>query len=271
MVCLCSTAISAKPLVQKADFDYATYATLLKSFVNNNGLINYRQLKVKRHLLGKFIRSMNQLKPSVYKNFSDKAKIAFWLNAYNSLTLKAIIDHYPIKSSWTKSLIYPKNSIRQIPGVWDKLKFYVMGKPMSLSDIEHKVLRKKFHEPRIHMAMVCAAIGCPPLRNEPYIAEKLDSQLDDQAKKFLSNPSKFRIDRQRSRVYISPIFKWFAEDFVLKYGTGRHFKGHDAPQRAVLNFISKYVNKRNRNYLLNARYTLKYLKYDWSLNEQVKK
>jgi len=184
------------------------------------------------------------------------------------LTLKAIIDNYPIKSSWLKSRIYPKNSIRQISGVWKKLEFRVMGQNVTLWQIEHEILRKKFNEPRIHMAMVCAAMGCPPLRREPYVGNKLDEQLDDQTRQFLSNPEKFDINSSKDTVYLSEIFKWFAEDFVGKYSPGRNIGRHDKEMSAVLNFIASYIKGAQKKYVLAGKYKIKYIDYDWSLNEQ---
>ncbi|MHC4703653.1 MAG: DUF547 domain-containing protein, partial [Planctomycetota bacterium] len=149
-------------------FDYSDYDSVLKAFVNDKAMVNYAGLKAKRRQLDEFAASMGKLTSEAYENWNDKDKVAFWLNAYNALTLKAIIDNYPIKSSFFRSRVYPKNSIRQIPGVWKKMTFKVMGKDLTLNHIEHEILRKKFDEPRIHMAMVCAAMGCPPLRYEPY-------------------------------------------------------------------------------------------------------
>ena len=195
--------------------------------------------------------------------------MAFWINVYNALTLKAIVDHYPIQSSFLKSFVYPRNSIRQIPGVWDKLTFSVMGRDMTLDEIEHRVLRARFNEPRIHMALVCAAKGCPPLRNEQYTAAKLERQLDDQTNRFLSNAKKFRIDRENKTVYLSPIFDWFGDDFIKTYRANRAFQGYSAKERAVLNFVSRYLGDPDRMYLEKGGYSLSYLPYDWSLNEKV--
>jgi hypothetical protein len=118
------------------------------------------------------------------------------------------------------------------------------------------------------MAMVCAAIGCPPLRNEPYIGDKLQEQLDDQAHRFLTNPEKFKIARTDSRIYLSPIFKWFAADFIKKYGPEKSIGRHNKEESAVLNFIASYLDKVQKEYVLAGNYKIKYLKYDWSLNEQ---
>jgi hypothetical protein len=244
------------------------FAAVLKTYVNQQGMVNYRGLKSNRGKLVSFAAAIDALSPDVYRKWSEKEKIAFWINAYNALTLKAIIDHYPIKAGFFKALAYPRNSIRQIPGVWDKLRFSVMGREMTLDEIEHATLRKEFNEPRIHLALVCAAMGCPPLRNEPYAGEKLDQQLDDQARHFLANPRKFAINPSQGKVYLSPIFKWFGGDFVKTYGTDKEFAGFSPAERAVLNFIVKYVNERDREFLLRGAYSISYLDYDWSLNEQ---
>jgi len=158
------------------EFNYSDYANTLKTYVDNQGMVNYKGLKANREKLDSFVSSVAKLNREVYGKWSVQEKIAFWINLYNGFTLKVIIDNYPIKSSFLKSRIYPKNSIRQISGVWDKLNFTVMGQNMTLDGIEHETLRKNFNEPRVHMALVCAAIGCPLLRNEPYIGGKLDNK-----------------------------------------------------------------------------------------------
>jgi len=159
---------------KKRTFSYDEYDAILKDHVYDTGMVNYRRLKAKPGRLDAFIADISKLNTKSYGKWNDNEKIAFWLNVYNALTLKVIIDKYPIKSSFFRSRIYPKNSIRQIPGVWKKIKFNVMGQDLTLGHIEHKILRKKFDEPRIHMAMVCAAMGCPPLLNQSYTGQKLN-------------------------------------------------------------------------------------------------
>ena len=236
--------------------------------MNEEAMVDYSKLKAQRRQLDAFVASMGKLTSETYEKWGEKDKIAFWLNAYNGLTLKAIIDNYPIKSSFFRSRIYPKNSIRQIPGVWKKITFRIMGQRMTLGHIEHEILRMKFNEPGIHMAMVCAAMGCPPLRGEPYVGGKLDEQLEDQSRRFLGNPAKFKIDRSKNRLYLSPIFDWFAEDFVRKYGPDKNIAKHDKKESAVLNFVALYLAEPQKEYVLAGKFKIKYLKYDWSLNEQ---
>jgi hypothetical protein len=148
-----------------------------------------------------------------------------------------------------------------------------MGQKLTLEHIEHKILRAQFGEPRIHMALVCAAMSCPPLRNEPYVAAKLDEQLDNQTRKFLSNPAKFRLDSDKGILYLSPIFKWFANDFAKSYALPRGYRGHKGPNAAVIWLIDQYLPKQDsqRRSDDSRTYKIRYLDYDWSLNEQKNK
>jgi len=262
----CVEALGAEP--ENEAFNYDNYAEILKSYIDNKGMVNYKQLKANRAKLDSFTRELSRLDDQTYIKWSNKDKIAFWINAYNGLTLKAIIDNYPIKSSFFKSRIYPKNSIRQISGVWDKKKYKVMGKDRTLEHIEHEILRKQFKEPGIHVALVCAAMGCPPLRNKPYAGDRLEEQFDDQTRRFLSDPTKFIIDREGGKVSLSPIFKWFGSDFISKYGLEKTLPRLSKSETAVINYLSRFPEEGDRDYLVKGNFKIKYLSYDWSLNEQ---
>ena len=253
----------------KQRFSYDDYAIVLKDYVDNEGMVNYKKLKAQSQKLESFIASMDKLDPNSYGKYDDKERIAFWLNAYNAFTLKAIIDNYPIKPGFFRSRFYPKNSIRQIPGVWDKMTFKVMSKNYTLEQIEHKILRKEFKEPRIHMAMVCAAMGCPSLRNKPYTAKKLDRQLDAQSQKFLANPTKFKFNPKKRKLHISPIFKWFADDFVKTKAKKKPSIQYNNKEAAILEFVSKHLTEDHAFFNPSKKTVrIKYLDYDWSLNEQ---
>jgi hypothetical protein len=103
-----------------------------------------------------------------------------------------------------------------------------MGRELTLDGMENGILRFKFDKPRIHMALVCASMGCPPLRNEPYMGAKLNAQLDNQASNFLKNKNKFRIDLAANKVYLSPIFDWFDQDLIRNYSVENEFSGFSA-------------------------------------------
>ena len=243
-------------VVQTEPFSYQDYAKVLEKYVNDQGLVNYTELQANRELLDRFNQSVANVAPSTYKSWSEPAKLAFLMNAYNSLTLQSIIDQNPLKKS-----------IRDIPGVWKSRKFQVAGEAKTLDNIEHDTIRKDFNEPRIHAALVCAAISCPPLRNEPYLAEKLDQQLDDQINKFIASTQGFQIDRQEGKVYLSSIFKWYGKDWIDSYGIEDKFAG-SKKEKAVLNFFSSYLSPEKRQYLEEGQYKVSYLDYNWSLNKQ---
>ena len=257
-------ATGSKPL----SFSLADYTAVLKGYVTSEGLVHYQQLKSNRETLDRFVAALRNLGRQEFESWNEEEQLAFWINAYNALTLTAIINHYPIQPVLPESSLIPPNSIRQIPGVWDQLQFTVMGIAMTLDQIEHHILRKQFDEPRIHLALVCAAQSCPPLRDEPFVGSRLDNQLQDQTQRFLSRPAMFRIDRDRRRVLLSSIFLWYGEDFVSTYDAGEEFQGHNKVERAVLNFVARYLDAESRDYLIKGRYRIEYLDYDWSLNEK---
>ncbi|ERT09646.1 hypothetical protein M595_0418 [Lyngbya aestuarii BL J] len=246
---------SSVTLAATKPFNYQKYQQVLSTYVDQEGKVNYKVLKENRQVLDTFNASLATLSPDTFANWTEKEKIAFWINAYNSLTLLAIIENYPSKS------------IRDIPGVWTRIQFKVIGKEVTLDEIEHKILRVQFNEPRIHMGLVCASIGCPILLQEPYIGDKLDEQLNKQTRRFIALNQNFKIDKQDNKVYLSSIFKWFGEDFIPSFKVQEKFTGSDK-ERAVLNFLSQYLDESEQEYLMNGKYQIKYLDYDWSLNDQ---
>jgi Protein of unknown function, DUF547 len=243
--------------VATTPFTTTDYAAILTRYVNADGLVNYSALQNDRQQLDRFNASIGTVSVVTYESWNDSQKIAFLMNAYNALTLQSIVDQKPLKKS-----------IKDISGVWNGRRFEVVGEAKTLDNIEHDTLRKRFTEPRLHVALVCAAISCPDLRNEPYVGDRLDQQLDDQVKRFLNNPHKgLRIDRPNKRVYLSSIFKWYGDDWKAQYAIETGFAG-SAKEKAVLNFISQYVAPADQEYLKKGGYEVRYLDYDWALNQQ---
>ena len=234
--------------------------------VDGEGLVDYAGLKADPAALDAYYAAIASLDASTYESWSNERQIAFWSNAYNGLTLKAIVENYPIeRKTMVGSIMHPRG-IRWIPGVWDKLTFTIMGEEITLNDIEHEVLRVEYDEPRIHAALVCAAVSCPPLRNEPFVAERLDRQLDDQTRRFLDQS--FRIDRAAGKVTLSKIFDWYGSDFEKSFAPEEGYEGHSEAERAVLHFTAGYLDETDRDYLRDGDYDIEYGSYDWSLNDQ---
>lgn len=246
-----------------------TYERLLHDHVDASGLVDYSALNANRAGLDAFVVALGSVDPEVFQSWDRDAQLAFWINAYNAITLQRILDHFPItRSADPRAAAHPANSIRQIDGVWTKLTTRVIGREMTLDQIEHEVLRKEFDDPRIHAAIVCAADGCPPLRAEAFRAADVQRQLEDQGRRILGAMHRFRIDRERSVVYLSPILTWFSEDFVNRCGALGRIGNLNAKDSAALHFASQFVAPEDAEYILTASYRVVYLSYDWSLNEQ---
>lgn len=237
--------------------DYERYDRVLKAYVNESGEVDYEALQANRDDLDKFNASLAAIPQETYSSWSADEQMAFWINAYNSFTLQAIIEEEPLK-----------DSIRDIPGVWKRKTFAIAGEAKTLDQIEHDILRPQYNEPLIHMGIVCASVGCPILRQEPFVAENLDTQLDEQTRQYLSSPYGLQIDREDNTVYISKIFDWFGKDWLPQFEVDDDRFAGNKTQRAVLNFISNYVSDSDRDYLLAGDYKVRYIDYDWSLNRQ---
>lgn len=233
-------------------FDHSLYAKVLETYLED-GVVDYQKLKKERSDLDHYVQSLASLSVEDYNRMSRNEKTAFWINAYNAITLKVIIDHYPLKRRGLTGLAFPSNSIRQIPGVWDKISHRVLEKETTLNEIEHQILRKEFEEPRIHFALVCASIGCPKLREEPYVADHLEIQLDDQVRSFMADEEKIRYEAEGDLLHLSPILKWFGDDFDVAGGR--------------LAFVKKYISKEKAA-AISRETKIKWLDYDWSLNER---
>ena len=251
-------------------------AEILKEYVDEKGMVNYKKLRRQKLLLHDLLKDYHNLNADTYNSWCKNDKIAFWANAYNIQMLKIILENYPIKASRIRMILWPPKSIRHIKPVseigskkWDGYKLIVMDEEFKLSDIEKRLLFNEFNDPRLVFILTQASNDSPQLRNEPYSGKKLEMQLKEQITNFLANPRAFRIDRNKGIVYLSAIFQpsWYGNDFLDKYRIDRKFKDHPSVLRAVLNFISPYISERDRSYLELKNYQVKYVKYDWRLNE----
>ncbi|MEX2670597.1 MAG: DUF547 domain-containing protein [Phycisphaeraceae bacterium] len=254
---------------QDGAYTDAPYAIVLETFVDGEGLVDYAGLKTKPYQLKAYLDQLAQLDRTTFDAWPEDEQIALLINAYNAFTLKAIIDHYPIQGSLLSSLRYPRNSIRQIPGVWTSLTFDLMGEAYTLDAIEKGWLSVDYDEPRFHMAVNCASIGCPPLLNEPYRGGVLEEQLDAQTERFFADGRYFQINRTLGVIKLSPIFHWYAADFRSYAPTRADDLGtRRAEDLGVIEFVSRYVDGATAASLRTKPYVIGYLGYDWSLNEQ---
>lgn len=246
-------------------------AEVLKDFVDDKGMVDYTTLRRQRLKLKALLREFENFDSNEYRTWTKENKIAFWLNAYNIQMLKIITDNYPIQSSRILRL-YPgwgPNSILHIKGIWTDYKFLVMDEEFTLSEIDKRFFRKEFDDPRIYFALSRGSLSSPPLRNEPYYGRRLNKQLDDQVKRFLSNPLALRIDNKKQRVYLSSLFQSssYGKEFISKFSIDKKFKDQEPNTRAVLNFITNYVSRDIVSFLEVGNYSIKYMKYDWTIND----
>ena len=215
---------------------------LLKKHVSAEGKVDYKGFIKDTSELNKYLKILSVTPPNEAV-WSKNDQMAYWINAYNAFTVKLIIKYYPVKSI--------KDIAGKIPFVntpWD-IKFIKIGsETLDLNNIEHGRLRKKFNDPRVHMALVCASKSCPILLNQAYTGAKLDDQLAKQAKAFLADPYRNKISADKPQ--LSHIFKWYGMDFKKNGGS-------------VIGFINKYSDIK-----INENANISHLDYDWSLNEQ---
>lgn len=235
--------LATSALAAEFDQTHAVFSGVLTQHVQD-ARVDYAALKAHPQDLNRYLDQIAAVSKAEFKRWSESEQIAFLSNAYNAYTLKLIIDHYPVKSI--------KKIGGWFSGPWDQPVVKLFGETMDLNTVEHKILRVDYAEPRIHFSLVCAAKGCPPLRGEPYVASRLNDQLDDQAKQFLANGRKNRVDVRARTVYLSPIFKWYPEDFEKKSGS-------------VLAYLKSYWPATPpAGY---EDFKVRYTDYDWSLND----
>ncbi|MFC1677460.1 DUF547 domain-containing protein [Planctomycetota bacterium] len=261
--------------IKKGDYFHDKCSYIFSTFVNEDGLVDYKGLKRKKVRLRALLSDFDELDHKEYDRWSRHDQIAFWINAYNVQMLDIITSNYPIKAS--RLLLpfpgYGPDSIKHIKGIWDEKKFIVMDEEFTLADIYRRFFREEFGEPKVIFALSLASISSPPLRNEPYYGHKLNEQLDEQVKRVLSDRNKFKIDKKGKKVYLPGILtpSWYGKDFVSKYGTVKKYKDKTPTERAVLNFVANYLNSKRKNFLETKQYSVKYIKHNWNINDNSKR
>lgn len=231
--------------------EHRLFADLLLEHVEF-GLVDYQNL-CRDPRLQEYTAQLSATDPDAIE--SPKERMAFWLNAYNAFTLEIVCKNYPIESIselHAGGLVFG-SLIKKT--VWDKPFITINGKTLTLNAIEHEILRKKFDDPRIHFALVCAAYSCPPLRYEAYEGEKLDVQLNDQARVFLADRDQNMFDQQRRIAWISSIFAWFAEDF--------------GGRENLLNYIVQFLPEEPARDIRDhpKQWKVRHKTYNWTLND----
>ena len=219
--------------------------------------VDYRGMLADQAVLKDYLAGLSALSPTEFAGFTRPQKLAFLINAYNAFTVDLILSRYPDLTS-----IKDLGSLFTSP--W-KIKFFVLlGQKHALDDIEQDMIRVPgaFDDPRIHFALNCASIGCPMLRSEAYVGDRLDAQLDDAAARFLGDRERNRYDPQTGTLEVSKIFDWYGGDFERGYHGITSARGFLAAHAALLT-----EDQAVRRRIEEQGVPIRYLDYDWQLND----
>jgi len=238
-----------------------TFDQLLDLYVRN-GDAYYRALKAERGKLDGFVAQQGT---TAVDKMSREEQIAFWLNAYNALVLKTIIDHYPIAGG---SGAYPAKSIRQISGAFERLPHRVAGRTITLDQIEQTVLAG-FHDPRVVFALGRGAAGSGRLRSEAFTPARLEEQLAETAAECVTRAQCIRIDRETAKVHVSSIFSWREKEFTAAYAdkAPAAFSSRSPIERAVIAYVLPKLLPTEKEFLEKNSFQLVYTPFDWTLND----
>ncbi|GAA4268302.1 DUF547 domain-containing protein [Hyunsoonleella aestuarii] len=227
------TLISFEGIAQDLDTFFKKADAFFEGNVSD-GRVAYSKIHSNQESLNEILKIAEGV--SVLKSDAIDYK-AFWINAYNLSVIKGIVDNYPT------------NSPLDNKGFFDETTYSLAGKTITLNDIEHKLLRGQFNDPRFHFVLVCGAVGCPPLINKAYLPNTLNNQLEEQTKLAL-NGSFLKVNAKKKRVQASQIMEWYKEDFSMN-------------GMSEIDFINQYRIEK-----LEGKYKLSYFPYDWKVNKQ---
>jgi hypothetical protein len=251
------------------DHEHQAWTALLKKHVvlidgGKASRVRYTGFQQDRAALKGYRDTLSKVTAGEFDGWSKARRMAFLINAYNAFAVEKVLTRYPdIRSIWDFGKVFG-NPFK------DRF-FTLLGREGSLDWIEHEILRKPgtYDEPRVHYAVNCASIGCPMLREEAYVASRLDAQLEEQARRFLSDRSRNRYQPEGARLEISRIFDWFQEDWTSGY---RGFEGKGAAVRTREQYFAAYAElladtPEHRKAIADGKVSLRFLDYDWRLND----
>lgn len=227
MICLAAAPLAA--------LDHASWDASLKQHVNASSRVDYSAWKAAPESLDRYLSQLAAPWPGGLAPAAEKAAL---INAYNALTIRWILTHYPVESIWKTRK--PFTEVRHT----------LNGKKLSLDQIEAALRRT---DPRIHAALVCAARSCPPLRREAYVGSRIDGQLDDNTRAWLADSTLNRFDVPAGRARVSSIFKWYSADFASS---------------GLQAFLEKYAPPDAAPLWRLPKLKIDYEPYHWGLNDR---
>jgi hypothetical protein len=257
-----SLVASAQSVVPSDVGMHAALDVILDTYVRE-GLVYYRALRSERGRLDAYVSNLD-VPPAAFESWAKAERAAFWLNAYNALVLRTVVNAYPIKGAAAQ---YPADSIMHVPGAFTAKRHRVGGRLLSLEDIEKQVL-PTFEDPRMFFALGRGSLGGGRLRSEAFTARRLEDQLASVAAECVERNECFRYDPSTNRVEISPIFGWRQAEFTKAWpGDTTTFARRSPLELAVLHRVVPHVLPSERRGLTQNTFTLAYSTYDWRLND----
>lgn len=244
---------------------HATLDAILDLYVRD-GLVYYAALKGARARLDRYAASLN-VPAARYDAWSRDEKVAFWVNAYNTFVLQTVINNYPIRG---RSKQYPANSIRQIPGAFERLTHRAAGRRVTLDQIAKTIL-PEFGDPRLYLALGRGAVGSGRLRSEAYTPARLGEQLEAVAKDCVNRSECSFLDRETGELLVSAIFSWHDQEFIEAYAKQGDeedaYKGRSPIELAILHFLEPNLFPRERAFLRRNAFRVRFTTFDWRLND----
>ena len=254
---LTSIVFLASPVTAQLT-DHTAFGDVLDRYVRDD-LVDYGALHANSSGFDRYLTELAQTDMRALDAAPQSERLAFWINAYNACALKIVLDNYPIARRGVLVRIvnsvkgYPANSIQQIPSPWDGKYCTVAGEERSLDDIEHGIIRP-MSDARIHFAVNCASRSCPSLAEDPYVADRLDEQLDRAVRNFIANPRHFVLQRSEANLLLNKVLDWYQDDFG----------GIDG----VKNFLAGYMSEDDAIFVReNENLRVSFHDYDWTLND----
>ncbi len=252
---------STPPATPGALPDHAPFTRILREVVRGP-LVDYARLARDRGALDRYLEALGDTDLADLEAAPRNDQLAFWINAYNACMLRIVIDHYPIQRQrvglFQRARIavagYPENSVWQIRDVFSRRHCRVAGASRSQDEIEHEIIRPTFQEPRIHFAVNCAARSCPVLAPEAYTGDRLETQLEQATRNFISTPAHFRVETEGTpTLRLNKVLDWYSEDF-----------GGTEGLRA---FFLPYLEGRHLELVRDRSTRIAFFEYDWTLND----
>ncbi|MHC4375725.1 MAG: DUF547 domain-containing protein [Planctomycetota bacterium] len=231
-------------------FDHGAWSEILEARVQGDRF-DYAGLKRNRSGLDAYLAQLEAVSPEELRTWSKDEQKAYFINAYNAYVVSLVVENYPLKS--INDLSTKKVEVWNKPFIPLGPHFKSGRDNLSLNELEHELLRKRYPDARIHVAVNCASEGCPPLRAAAFTGQDLDEQLDEQARRFVADSARMKLDQRKKRLEVSKIFEWFAEDFERDAGSVQAWIQRYAPGEAS-----------ERQWIAKAK--LKYREYSWKLN-----